>query len=268
MLQPLQLQHNLKNATSMARCLIAIFCITIAPCLSASVGTTVKCLNLQINQQLQKLHSDCVHYENATAPQSVATDTQKPLLCILYLSSYQKACDKNVRIPKGELPAYNISVVCSYRDVLTDGVAEIAKLMEDRVACTGVCLDLDKGATVMPECNAAWYLNNLTRSLLRADVKPEEKQHEAQNVVSVTDKKQQAAVPETPQEKPVAAPEQVNTKGKKILIFIGIRQKLSNFIGSQHWYSLDIKQINKALTFFCRLYNTAVVRRNESYRLL
>lgn len=147
----------------MAKPLIALFCVVISTCYAASIETNTKCLNLQSNQQLQNLHKECVQYEHVLAPQKLGADTQKQLLCILYLSSYNRACEKGLKIPDGELTLFNISSVCSHREVLVDGIEEVAKLITDRFVCGGVCLDLDKGV-VVPECNAAFFLNNLMRS--------------------------------------------------------------------------------------------------------
>lgn len=205
----------------MVKHLIALFCVVITICHAASIPAATKCLNLQSNQQLQNLHKDCVQYENVTAPQRLGADTQKQLLCILYLSSYNRACEKSLKIPNGELTVFNISFVCSHINVLVDGAEDVAKLITDRLVCGGVCLDMDKGA-VVPECNAAYFLNNLTRTEKekaaivaeeKPDVKDDQKQQQAaepQPAVSQHDQEQQSQAS-------VVAPKKINSNGENYM---------------------------------------------------
>lgn len=123
-----------------------------------------KCPSIVTNEQLQILRKECVQYENYAVPQTLTINTRKPFLCVLYISSYTRACSKNVQVPATGFTKLNISSVCSNVSLLTEGVEGVQKLLNNQIECAGVCLDL-KTASVADECNAALYLNNLTHTV-------------------------------------------------------------------------------------------------------
>lgn len=143
--------------------MLLIFFVVLTMCFAASISTTSKCPSMQSNPELQKLLNECVQHENATLPVQLSLETQKQVVCLLYLSSYNRACNKDVQIQQTSVVTYNMSTVCGNTDLLTEGIENLRTLIYSTFECRGVCLDVQKEST-MAECSAAVYLNSILHS--------------------------------------------------------------------------------------------------------
>lgn len=171
---------------------VALFFL-LSTCFAVPLPPPQKCPSIESNEQLKQLRQPCVQYENATVPPTLSPDTQKQLLCVLYLATYNTACTKNVTIPESVIPQFNFANVCSNLHWVVEGAKT---LIPSRIVCQGVCVNEVKGG-VLDECSAAFYLDTLAQSAV-VDTKTIER---AEKTIEAEKPQPPAPVETTPKKK-------------------------------------------------------------------